>query len=157
MRSTSVIAEEYEFILARTGCGIEVIDRKVRWMLVQEWRQVYAIGLHAARGRWKRGQYEWHVFSFRHCPALSGKKATAAYLEQHSTELIVCPETERLNAIRLKGTGLPDFRALGEDIYVWPVDVAWTMAFTHEFGLGPYFSRLEWAVSTVEYGDGRAR
>lgn len=41
------------------------------------------------------------------------------------------------------GVPSPDFSDWGADLYVFPADLAWTMAFTHEqcMGLGPYFAR----------------
>jgi hypothetical protein len=52
------------------------------------------------------------------------------------------------SVLRLVNGALPDFRPLCDDVYVWPDDLAWTMAFTHEeaSGLGPYYCRREWVV-----------
>jgi hypothetical protein len=58
---------------------------------------------------------------------------------------MICPQDERLPAFEIVRRSLPDFENSGQDIYVWPNGLDWTMAFTHEDGwLGPYFSRREW-------------
>jgi hypothetical protein len=59
------------------------------------------------------------------------------------------PEAPEYPAYRCEGARLPDLSHTTTDVYVWPDDVAWTMAFTHEaaaLGLGPYFSRREWVA-----------
>ena len=89
---------------------------------------------------------EWHVFSFGHARALEGEKAAVAYDSLESPlAFIVCPEDGDAPAFRVTGGTLPQLRATGMDVYVWPEDLTWTMAFTHEDGYcGPYFSRREW-------------
>ncbi len=84
---------------------------------------------------------QWLVFSFGHADALCGDEAVAAYEAERPDVVVVCPESGRLEAVRLHGGTPPGFR--GGDVYVWPPDLAWSMAFTHEesLGLGPYFSR----------------
>jgi hypothetical protein len=44
----------------------------------------------------------------------------------------VVPEGGILTAYLCVAGRLPNFRLLLEDIYVWPDDLSWTMAFTHE-------------------------
>jgi len=140
--------DNFQRVVERTGAHVEPLAEAERWALLQEWRQVYAASLHASTGRWKRGQFEWHVFSFGDTRALNGEKAVAAYAAEQPMELIVCPESEQWTAMRLHGGSLPSFREECYDVYVWPLDLAWTMAFTHEesIWLGPYFSRREWAL-----------
>lgn len=126
------------------------LDLRLRWELLQGWRHVYAAGLHAATGKWRRPDFEWHVFSFRYARAIEGEKAAAAYASINvPPSFIVCPEDEDEDtpAFRIAGGTLPSLRQTGLDIYVWPDDLAWTMAFTHEDGFcGPYFSRREWVL-----------
>ncbi len=123
------------------------LDRKLRFELLQEWRQVFAARLHAATGKWKRTGYpEWDVFTFPRFRAITGEKAAVAYASLDvPPSFIVCPEDEYTGTFRIIGGTLPNLRPTGLDVYVWPDDLAWTMAFTHEDGLfGPYFSRREW-------------
>ncbi|MCP3138968.1 DUF4275 family protein [Pyxidicoccus xibeiensis] len=136
---------DYLSVLSRCGTMAEV-SRRERWRLMQEWRSVYASSLHAATGKWKHGQFEWHVFSFKYAHALSGTKAQHAYSLEQPGEVLVIPESEALPALRLEAHLLPDFISLRNEIHVFPPDLSWTMSFTHEMsiGLGPYFSRREW-------------
>ncbi len=81
-------------------------------------------------------------------PALSGVSAAAAYDREHPDVFIVYPEWLKAPAVRLIGGTLPNFRPECDDVLVWPDDLSWTMAFTHEesLGLGPYYCRREWVV-----------
>ena len=122
------------------------LSPRERWQLMQTWREVYAALLHAETGSWKHGAFDWHVFSFGYARALHGSKAQHAYSLEPPGPLLVIPESEALPAVRLEAGHLPDFSLLRQDLYVWPPDLARTMAFTHELpgGNGPYFSRREW-------------
>jgi hypothetical protein len=75
-------------------------------------------------------------------------RAEEAYRQERPTRLIVIPEDVAFPAYELAVRQLPSFSGLCGDVYVWPPDHAWTMAFTHEEsdGVGPYFSRREWAA-----------
>jgi Domain of unknown function (DUF4275) len=143
-----MIPESYQAVLDRCGGLHQPLANPDRWAVIQAWREVYAAGLHAATGRWKRGQFEWHVFSFGHTRALNGERSALAYTAERPGVLIVCPESVNVPAVRLVNGALPDFRLLCDDVYVWPEDLTWTMAFTHEesWGFGPYYCRREWVV-----------
>jgi hypothetical protein len=114
-------------------------------LLLQEWREVYARPLHARTGKWTHRGYDFHVFSFGFARAIAGEKAVFTYQSQDPPRrTIVCPHERRLPAVELIDGALPDLFMSGHDIFVWPEDLAWTMAFTHEDGsFGPYFSRRE--------------
>jgi hypothetical protein len=130
------------------------LERRGRWDRERQWRHVYAARLHATTGRWRWREYDWHVFSYQHARALSGAKAVPEYLRHAAPVLIIIPEESSspdLPAIRLSGARLPRFEGAGLDVLVWPEDLTWTMAFTHEEGcFGPYFSRREWAVPDAD-------
>lgn len=137
---------EYQHQIESCGGAAEPLGEGARRYWLEKWRRFYAARLHAATRRWKLDGFEWHVFSFAHAPALNGEPALEAYLAEHPAEFVVCPESDRFPAYRLRGATLPDLRPLGADVYVAPPDLAWTLAFTHEesLGLGPYFCRREW-------------
>jgi hypothetical protein len=122
--------------------------------LLQQWREVYAIGLHAATERWKDGQYEWNAFLQPRVRVLNGGKAGVAYQAETASRILVCPEDPRLPAVKMLDALLPDFRPESEDVLVWPEDLSWMMTFTHEesLGLGPYFARREW-MDTADVGE----
>src|SRR5437588_10021884 len=103
-------AEDYQRGLDRSGGQVEPLAEAERWALLQEWRVVFAAGLHAATGRWKR-QFEWDVFCAGYARALNGEKAAAAYAAERPAAVIVCPESDAFLAVRLHGGGLPNFRA----------------------------------------------
>jgi hypothetical protein len=144
------------YLAVLEDCGGErtELTKRIRWDREQQWRHVYAARLHAATGKWKWQDYDWHVFSYQHAKALSGAKAVAEYLRLEAPVLIVIPGEHsypRLPAFQLSATILPDFQGSGLDVLVWPEGLNWTMAFTHEEGwCGPYFSRREWMLPDAD-------
>ena len=134
-----------EAIAAASGQAF-LLTTSNRRELIQGWREVYAVGLHAATGKWIKLGYDWHVFSYGHARALARNQAEAVYAQlPRENRTIVCPHDNRLSAYEIVGGHPPDFRTQGLDITIWSADLAWTMAFTHEDGwLGPYFSRRVW-------------
>ncbi len=147
--------ENYRVILDGCGGSLMILGHRDRWRLIQGWRERFAVGLHAAIGKWKLDGYEWHVFSFGYARALNGLQAVAEYQDQSERSFIICPERESLPAARVTDGRLPDFRPAGDDVYVWPEDLGWSMAFTHEesMGLGPYFSKREWVTASAQQLD----
>jgi hypothetical protein len=141
----------YLQILDACGGQREELQQRDRWALAQAWREVYAARLHSATGKWTWLGYEWHVFSFQHSPACEGRKAVTEYLRQAASRFIVNPEEGRgmgLPAYRITDGQLPRFQGSKLDVLVWPEDLSWTMAFTHEEGdCGPYFSKKAWVDS----------
>lgn len=82
--------------------------------------------------------YLWHVFSAECYPAISGDEAVGQYRQQAGLEFVVL-SNDRKEAFMTEL--LPESSSLS-DYYVFPSNLAWTMAFTHEDGwLGPYFAR----------------
>lgn len=81
--------------------------------------------------------YLWHIFSYGRFEALSGSEAERAYAQQLAPEYIVLSNYHELAVethTRPKECSVSDY-------YVFPRNMAWTMAFTHEDGwLGPYFA-----------------
>lgn len=95
-----------------------------------------------AFGRNKQGvnakAYLWHIFSYGRYPSVSGSDALAQYKEQCAPEYIVLSNDRKF---AFATDALPEECNLS-DYYVFPLNLAWTMAFTHEDGwLGPYFAR----------------
>jgi hypothetical protein len=102
--------------------------------LVAQWLEVYGqdrfgVNAHA---------YLWHVFSFERYPSVSGAAAEAGYEQQQAHEYVVLSNDRDL-AFK---TDQRPHRAMLRDYQVFPPNLAWTMAFTHEDGwLGPYFAK----------------
>lgn len=101
---------------------------------VERWRGVYASGEHAPG----LARYLWHTFSWGAYPSVSGEEAEQLYAAHRYSDVIVL-SNDRKTAFR--SVSLPVSERV-IDFYVFPPDLAWTMAFTHEDGwLGPYFAK----------------
>jgi hypothetical protein len=98
------------------------------------WRDAFAkqghgVGLH---------QFLWHVFSAERYPAISGEEADAQYLAHEATEYVILPNDK---SAAFFSSSRPQ-QEWYLDFYVFPKNMAWTMAYTHEIGwYGPYFAR----------------
>ncbi len=82
--------------------------------------------------------YKWHIFSGNRYPSIDGERAIEEYFKQLAVEFIILPN-DKLPAIltneKPSKCNLPDY-------LVFPPNMAWVMAFTHEAGcLGPYFAK----------------
>lgn len=84
--------------------------------------------------------YKWHIFSSKKFPSLEGDQAKEEYQKHSAVEYIILPNDfgeAILTSQRPVSCDLQDY-------YVFPRNMAWTMAFTHEEGwMGPYFARHE--------------
>lgn len=101
--------------------------------LAERWIEVFC--------QHKRGAnikaYMWHIFSAGKYPSVAGADARATYARHAAAEYVVL-SNERKSA--LLTDALPE-SCSQSDYYVFPANMAWTMAFTHEEGwLGPYFA-----------------
>jgi hypothetical protein len=105
------------------------------------WDETFCPNVHRRTGAWIHLGYRWHAYSYGFEAALTGDAALAAYAVCAARDLLVYFEDEDL--FDCFGVASPDFSSFGDDLYVFPADLAWTMVFTHEqcIGLGPYFAR----------------
>jgi hypothetical protein len=102
--------------------------------LVEQWLEAFGAERHGVNAK----AYLWHVFSGSRYPSLSGAEAVAEYEKQIAVDYVVM-SNDRKTAFATDA--LPQSSSLA-DYYVFPANLAWTMAFTHEDGwLGPYFAR----------------
>ena len=120
--------EQYSRILSSLGGHWQPLTQRQRWRALDEWRKVYAAPLHRATGEWKLPQFEWHVFSYKHSPALKGARALAAYGAEKSASIYVVPEDEAYESGLSTGGCLPDFTGLYADVYIWPPSLEWRFA-----------------------------
>lgn len=101
--------------------------------LAQQWVDTFS-----GTGAPATKRYLWHVFSGEACPSVSLKDAEAEYARHEAPSYIVL-SNRRDAALET------DVRPLvcdTSDWLVFPPNMAWTMAFTHEDGwLGPYFAK----------------
>ena len=102
--------------------------------LLTQWLEAFGADQHGVNAK----AYLWHIFSGSRYPSLSGAEAMAEYEKQVAVEYVVL-SNDRKTAFATDT--LPQSSSL-TDYYVFPANLAWTMAFTHEDGwLGPYFAR----------------
>lgn len=102
--------------------------------LTDRWLGVYA--QHAQGANLKA--YLWHTFSFGAYPSVCKRAAELLYAEQRAAELVVL-SNDRRSALLTDALPTQCDKA---DYLVFPANLAWTMAFTHEDGwLGPYFAK----------------
>ena len=101
---------------------------------VERWIAVYAQDAFGANIR----AYIWHTFSFGRYPSVCKHEAEELYRRQSAAELVVLSNDRRSGLLT---DALPTNLSY-RDYCVFPVNLAWTMAFTHEDGwLGPYFAK----------------
>lgn len=104
---------------------------------------------HKIKERWKKAfckegqgiglnQYLWHIFCWERYPSVEGPDAEREYSAHLAKSYIVMPnDNDRAVLVNIKPEGLNY-----ADVYVFPENYAWTMAFTHEEGwMGPYFAQ----------------
>ena len=102
--------------------------------LVAQWLDTFGANRDGVNAK----DYLWHIFSGARYPALSGEAARTEYVKQIGAEFVVLSNNRKtafLTDVLPRNSSLVDY-------YVFPSNLAWTMAFTHEEGwLGPYFAR----------------
>lgn len=109
-------------------------------LTAQEARQLTEAWL-AAYGRERApgmSQYKWHVFSYGTYPSAALEDARTLYAEAMSSNYVVLSNDDDEALVTDQKPSSSSLR----DFYVFPRNLAWTMAFTHEDGwLGPFFAK----------------
>lgn len=102
--------------------------------IVSRWLAVFGQNTVTVRSE----QFLWHIFSSGSYPSEEKQAARASYEKQLAHEYVVL-SNDRRTAFT---TNQRPESCAWSDYYVFPPNLAWTMAFTHEEGwLGPYFAR----------------
>jgi type IV secretory pathway TraG/TraD family ATPase VirD4 len=102
--------------------------------LKSDWMRVYCAHHQGVNVK----SYHWHIFSSGRFPSVSGDQATQEYLLHSATEFLILPNDKTLAIL----TDIKPSKCNLSDYYVFPPNMAWVMAFTHEAGwLGPYFAK----------------
>jgi hypothetical protein len=113
---------------------IEIFDNKSSREIEAEWMSIFCKN----KQGYNTKDYRWHIFSCGGYPAVEADDAERLY-SSHSAEsyYVMYKNASTIELVKEKPTDL-NFK----DVYVFPRNMAWTMAFTHEEGwLGPYFAR----------------
>lgn len=101
--------------------------------LVADWLAVFGKNRQGVNTK----AFLWHVFSGARYPNVRGTGAIELYQKQTGAEFVVLSNDRKVAFIT---DLLPESSSLS-DYYVFPPNLAWTMAITHEDGwLGPYFA-----------------
>jgi hypothetical protein len=134
-----VTTQKIEHILRTANCAPVALADKDVWGWQHEWRLAFAGQLHAETGKWIRGEYDWHVFSFGKCVHKHGDRAWSAYKRiEPGPFLVLSSYTHETFGFSCNGEP-PDALDQGVDIVVASPSMEWTMAFNHE-RYGPYFA-----------------
>ncbi len=122
------------FIELDPGKILSIFDKAETRSIEEKWLKIFCknkVGLSTKR-------YKWHIFCGEGYPSLEGDDAQKQY-ESHFAEKYIVMSNYKDNAL------LTDKRPSNlnyDDVYVFPENYAWTMAFTHEEGwMGPYFAK----------------
>jgi hypothetical protein len=85
--------------------------------------------------------FDWHAFSEGLASAHSGDEARSEYRRRQPTEefLVLVGPTPH-EGFACKSDALPWMEGKGLDLYVVAPNFSWTMVFTHEDYVGPYFA-----------------
>ncbi len=135
------ISEDFQEFLASESVEIvEQFDTKTTGELRREWWNTFALGYRVPPG----GLF-WHVFTYQHSIYTQGKSALRLYNEESPAGFIVFPNPRcDSTCYYCKAEKMPDLREYRDDLFVCNRDFDWTMVYTHEAGLGPFYSRKEW-------------
>ena len=127
------MSTHYSEIDVQPGLLLKVYSKNEAQDFEKKWRDIFCKQRQGANTK----AYKWHIFSFNKYPSASGIEARNQYLKQKASEFIVLSNDYHL---AVSTDILPEECNLS-DYYVFPENMAWTMAFTHEDGwLGPYFA-----------------
>jgi hypothetical protein len=93
--------------------------------------------------------FYWHTFSAGFAACSRGTEAIRLYNAQSPDEYFIVTGTVLQTAVHCKSRRVPDLsgpaiRAFEGDRYVFPVDLKWTMVFTHhDPHIGPFFAEAK--------------
>lgn len=86
----------------------------------------------------------WHIFANDHYPSVCAEPAYDQYVQHSAREHVVLANDRRHAVLVDQRPDVPPLTTFNgwTDFYVFPTNLAWTLARTHEeIWLGPYFAR----------------
>ena len=137
--------KEKRIIDYMTDSVVEELSDEAIEKVMKDWELVYCPLSKKEKEKIYFNDFKWHVFSNKAYQSIEGKNALQKYNEQVSRIFYVIPELKvwpEETAFICKSLPSPELATKLKDFYVFPKNLAWSMAFTHEHGwLGPYFAK----------------
>lgn len=130
--------------LEQNSINYSVMAKKVVWKLQQKWRETFSQKVKEQKGKWVYRGFDWHTFSYDFAIYKSGARAMGFYSKIDERNYIIISEDSDSPSFSCSSDKLPDLSNVLGDYYIYPETVEWTMVFTHEESLGPYFALKEW-------------
>ncbi|VAX38267.1 hypothetical protein MNBD_UNCLBAC01-2041 [hydrothermal vent metagenome] len=124
---------------------VEEISDDAIEKIMKDWESVYCPLSKKEKEKICFGDFKWHVFSNKSYKSIEGEKALKEYNNKVSRIFYVIPEIKiwpKEKAFMCKNLPPSELATKLKDFYVFPKNLAWSMAFTHEHRwLGPYFAK----------------
>jgi hypothetical protein len=121
------------FIEVSPGKLLRVFNKAETKSIEKKWIDTFCknkLGLNIKR-------YKWHIFCGEGYPSIEGDLAEEEYSKHISPRYVVMSNDGEAFLCDKKPDNLNY-----QDAYVFPENLSWTMAFTHEEGwMGPYFAK----------------
>jgi hypothetical protein len=134
------VEDKIETLVRGAGAAVERMSRNAIWKSLTEWRSSFASEVESETGRATHLGYEWHAFSYGFSRASEGQSAVQAAMEHSPSEyLVLSAWTDVQFGFRCQGP-LPDLGAMRVDTIIVDADMSWTLVFTHEPGVGPFYA-----------------
>ncbi len=122
------------FTEIKSGKLLKIFSKDECRQIDKHWMKVFCQN----KQGFNTSSFKWHIFSGGDYPALESEAAQKAY-EQHDAQKYIVMSNKGKEAF-LTDKRPENLNCL--DCHVFPENLAWTMAFTHEEGwLGPYFAK----------------
>jgi hypothetical protein len=134
-----------ERTLTHLGVPFEKLTREETAALQGQWRRAFAEPVKRKTGEWVHHGFDWHAFSYGLVFAESGDAAFNLYRSEAGPQLLVLPHMDAERGYSCSPAAPPDLSGKCIDAYISDPDFRWTMVFTHEPELGPYFTTPKWA------------
>jgi hypothetical protein len=113
--------------------SIKIFSETEATAIRKKWMEAFCKNKQGANTK----QFLWHIFSGGRYPSDSGDLAKLKYEQHIAPEYVVMPNEQTPTIL----TSEKPSKGTSPDCYIFPTNMAWTMAFTHEEGwLGPYFA-----------------
>ena len=128
-----------EDTLVSSGVKFRPILLKEKWRIQRAWLDTFASNVKAEKGKWVFRGFMWHGFSYRLERSIEGEKAKQIYLAQQADAYYVFGEAVRW-CLSCESAQLPDLSYCRDDVYIVNQNMDWTMVFTHEHHIGPFFA-----------------